>query len=276
MSSEASILGIDAAWTTGQPSGVAVVALEEDVWRCRVVAPSYESFRHACAGQPVDWANGSFDGGTPSPMSLIDCSARVCSGHKPTVVAVDMPLSQKPITGRRTADNLVSTEFGGRGCGTHTPSTTRPGRLSDDLRMAFGDEGYTLTTECSDSFSVPRQSLIEVYPHPALLSLLEAKKRVPYKVSKSGKYWKGSPIPVRIQNLLEQFALILETLGKEIHGIDLTLPSASSCRHLSGLKRYEDALDALICCWVGMRYANKRATPYGDTDAAIWIPAGGK
>jgi predicted RNase H-like nuclease len=41
----------------------------------------------------------------------------------------------------------------------------------------------------------------------------------------------------------------------------------------SALKRYEDALDALICGWVGVEYLAGRAVPLGNEDAAIWCPA---
>jgi predicted RNase H-like nuclease len=38
------------------------------------------------------------------------------------------------------------------------------------------------------------------------------------------------------------------------------------------LKRYEDAIDALICCWVGTLYAEGNARPMGDDTTAIWCP----
>jgi hypothetical protein len=38
------------------------------------------------------------------------------------------------------------------------------------------------------------------------------------------------------------------------------------------LKRYEDALDALISAWVGVEFINGRAIPYGDDAAAVWVP----
>ncbi len=40
------------------------------------------------------------------------------------------------------------------------------------------------------------------------------------------------------------------------------------------LKPYEDALDAVVCAWVGACYLNGTATAYPGDDpvAAIWIP----
>lgn len=40
----------------------------------------------------------------------------------------------------------------------------------------------------------------------------------------------------------------------------------------SGLKRYEDSLDALVCAWAGAKYLEGAAMPYGDATAAIWVP----
>jgi predicted RNase H-like nuclease len=40
----------------------------------------------------------------------------------------------------------------------------------------------------------------------------------------------------------------------------------------SGLKRYEDSLDALVCACVGAKYLEGSAVPYGDNTAAIWVP----
>ena len=42
-------------------------------------------------------------------------------------------------------------------------------------------------------------ALIECYPHVALLALLKRDYRVPYKVSRSGKYWKAEKLTRREQ-----------------------------------------------------------------------------
>ncbi|MDW7774366.1 MAG: hypothetical protein SCH71_15885 [Desulfobulbaceae bacterium] len=40
----------------------------------------------------------------------------------------------------------------------------------------------------------------------------------------------------------------------------------------SYLKRYEDALDALVCAWVGVKFLEGETQPLGDETAAIWCP----
>ena len=59
------------------------------------------------------------------------------------------------------------------------------------------------------------------------------------------------------------------TLGKwrairramKIDGFDLRLRAS---------KRYEDALDAVVCAWIGREFLAGRAKPYGDDTAAVW------
>jgi predicted RNase H-like nuclease len=129
--------------------------------------------------------------------------------------------------------------------------------------------GYKLATCNATS---PDKALIEVYPHPALLFLLHADRRIQYKVSKSGTYWPGTTVRLRIERLLEQIQKILSGLRSEIGGIDVVLPSPGEISTLSALKPYEDRIDALVCCWVGTKYLAGQAEPFGDDDSAIWCP----
>ena len=46
------VLGIDAAWTAHNPSGVALVQRAEQGWRCLALAPSYDAFLALAAGHP--------------------------------------------------------------------------------------------------------------------------------------------------------------------------------------------------------------------------------
>jgi hypothetical protein len=38
------------------------------------------------------------------------------------------------------------------------------------------------------------------------------------------------------------------------------------------MKRYEDALDPPVCCWVGSPFLSGDADPLGDKTAAVWCP----
>lgn len=112
----------------------------------------------------------------------------------------------------------------------------------------------------------------EVYPHPALLHLLGRDYRVPYKVSKAGKYWKGTSVATRIENLSAEFAAIEGALAAEFGPTGVDIPEPPTASTLTALKRYEDALDSLVCAWAGKCFLEGRARAFGDDHAAIWVP----
>ena len=262
-----SVLGIDAAWTAGEPSGVALICAGSDRrWECVALAPSYESFIGIADGNAAQWSQPP-KAGCPEPEGLLKAAERLLGGERVTVVAVDMPLSFERITKRREADRAISRMFGGMGCGTHSPSATRPGGISDNLRESLDSLGYGLAVSKPDASTV-----VEVYPHPALLCLLDRDYRVPYKVAKSRKYWPGMSLHQRADRLVAEFRYIYEGLTETIRAIPEFLPALPYEGTLSSLKRHEDALDALICAWVGARYLEGCAVPFGDDMAAIWVP----
>ncbi len=268
-----SILGIDAAWTSGNPSAVALVRSQpEQGWECIALASSYEAFISLADEDSVGWTQpGLWEkpvrGGVPEPARLLKAAEKLLSGHRVSVVSVDIPLSYASITGRRESDNAVSRKFAKKGCGTHSPISGRPGEISEHLRESLAGLGYRLEVSKPDGDTV-----IEVYPHPALLSLLNRDYRVPYKVSRSLRYWPSLSVQERTEHLVAEFKCIYAGLSSELHGLPSQFLPSPPYKSLSFLKRYEDALDALVCAWVGTRYVEGHADHYGDDDSAIWIP----
>jgi len=261
------ILGIDAAWTAGQPSGVALVVEGERGWTCAGVAPSYAEFARLGSGGTVDWLAPAVPGGEGDAGELLSAAGRLAPGAQVSVVAVDMPLARGRIVGRRECDDAVSREFGGRGCGVHSPSALRPGPVADRLHRSFARRGFVLATAAARG----ERSLIEVFPHTALLELMRSAYRVPYKAARARRYWPEASPAARRERLLAEWRRILRALRSRIFGIDLPLPRAAPAH--GRMKRYEDALDALVCAWVGREFLEGRARAYGDEDGAIWTPA---
>lgn len=263
------VLGIDAAWTAGEPSGVALV---EDVgagWRCLGAAPSYGQFVALAAGTPVNWASRP-TGGLPALPQLLGAASTLLGGRRVDVIAVDMPLATGAITGRRSADTQISQTFGGRGCSTHSPSGNRPGPVATSLVAQGAAAGYPLATSAVQAGTLP--ALIEVYPHTALLSLMAAPYRVTYKASRSARYWPQMPAVGRRQQLVGTWGLIGGALAQTIANIPIPGASAAAGMATTHLKRYEDALDAVVCAWVGTQYVAGGCQAYGDPTCAIWTP----
>lgn len=216
------ILGIDAAWTAKQPSGIALVRNAGDTWQCVRLAPSYERFENLAEGDPVDW-DSKPTGSRPDLDRLLAVCRQLLDDQQVSLIAMDMPLSLEPVTRRRTADNAVSRAYGNKGCGVHSPSAERPGRLADEVRARAATLGFPLATASSPAGACP--ALIEVYPHPALIHLLHCNFRIPDKVAKTTRYWRDATLQERVERLHEQHTRILSALGAHI--VDVYL---SSCR----------------------------------------------
>lgn len=261
------VLGIDAAWTAHQPSGVALLVERGRTWSCQAVAPSYQDFCDLAEGRVVDWERPTVAGSGPDPAALLRAAQVLCPSARVEVVALDLPLARGPITGRREADQAVSRAFGAKGCGTHSPSTTRPGRVSETMRSGLEAAGFRLATDPGDPRS---RAILEVYPHTALLSLLGANRRIPYKASKARSYWPDATPASRRVRLLDQWRSIVAALRDRVE-VALDLPRSPSS--FASMKRYEDAIDSLLCAWVAVEFLARRAVPLGDPDAAIWTPS---
>ncbi len=271
------VLGIDAAWTAKEPSGVALV---EDTakgrWRCLGVAPSYGQFVALAAGTPVNWS-AQPTGGCPNLPMLLRAAFTLLGGRQVDVIAVDMPIVTpgNTIIGRRPADTAISKAFGGRGCSTHSPTAARPGSVATLLVAQGAQAGYSLaTTPGPAARPVPLPALIEVYPHTALLSLMSANYRVPYKVSRARHYWPNLSAAQRKVQLVGTWHQIAGALAHTIASATVPIPPAAAAKMMTmeSLKRYEDALDALVCAWVGIQYVAGACTPYGNSTGAIWTP----
>ena len=134
---DASVLGVDAAWTAFGSSGVSLIRQNSaQRWECVAVAPSYKSSVSLASGTPVNWEQPT-RGAQPEPTTLLRAAEQILRGKRVDIIAVDMPMATVPIAGRRLADRRLSKEFGARGCAAHSPNATRPGAVSDRLMRAL-------------------------------------------------------------------------------------------------------------------------------------------
>lgn len=263
------VLGIDAAWTVGKPSGISLLVQTDTGWNSVALAPSYEQFMELADGKAINW-DQTPKGGEPDLKMLVQAAQQMVSPTKISTIAVDIPISLQKISGRRAADSAISRSFGAKGCSTHSPNEQRPGPLADKYRVTCDRLGFQLATTSTPVGSYP--SLIEVYPHTALLELLGLDFRLPYKVEKSNSYWKAETAQKRKSNLVAALNSILTGLSQKIDSIPLEIPDAGNVPSFKSLKCYEDALDALICAWVAIAYLEEECVSHGDERAAIWVP----
>lgn len=81
------VLGVDAAWTEDNPSGVALAVEKGQGWRLVCVTPSYAHFEGRADAQTLP------RGAKPDPAALLAAAERL-AGAAPDLVAIDMPLSR--------------------------------------------------------------------------------------------------------------------------------------------------------------------------------------
>jgi predicted RNase H-like nuclease len=101
-------------------------------------------------------------------------------------------------------------------------------------------------------------------------------KRLPYKTSRVSQYWPQTSPRTRWQRLCKNLEALCTALAREISGIDDVVPDARvllTHGNKSLLKHLEDALDAIVCAWIGYQFWRGCAMAYGDEEAAIWLPS---
>lgn len=269
------ILGIDAAWSETKPSGVALIRQRgEGDWAYIAAAPGCQSFIQLARGRDVNWSTSPV-GGQIQPEELLAAIAHRWSDTEVTVIAVDMPVDNQPVFRRRSCDDAISGAFGAAWAGTDSPRVNLPGAVSDDLIGKLERLGYWLATCVPDQadYEVRDKATIEVYPHPAIVRLLNLKVRLEYKFGKSNRFWQGRSLAQRRERISANLRRLRTGLTTQISGIpEDCIPTDAFLQSGRALKRFEDTLDALVCAWVGACYLEGRAECYGDADAAIWVP----
>lgn len=269
------VLGIDAAWTAHHPAGVALVKIpQRGRPRLLCVARSYEEFYMMNDDDGIGWST-KVRGSEPNIPALLTVCERI-AGATPNVIALDIPIGPQFISGRRAADKMVTSAYISRKAGTHSPTANRPGPISQRLFEQLSACGFTwLHANITIAHNKNSHVFIEAYPHPAIIELLGLDERLKYKVSKLQKYWPDLEGNKRWTAVAQNLARLRTALDARIAGVAEWLPAAKTLIKngpASRLKGYEDALDAIVCAWIGCEFLAGRCVAYGDEKSAIWLP----
>ncbi len=164
-------------------------------------------------------------------------------GDGPAVVAVDAPLQVPNETGRRCCEKQISQQYGGRKAGAHSSNRklfeANYGRIrGEDLSERLSD------LEFGGPWDNSRRTLIEVYPHPALIEVFGLEERLPYKKRKQRvAQWREG---------LRQLSGHLDSLAEReppLKAGPLRIDDSVRGRRL---KEVEDLLDARFCAWMAL------------------------
>jgi predicted RNase H-like nuclease/ppGpp synthetase/RelA/SpoT-type nucleotidyltranferase len=226
------LVGIDLAWGEKRPTGVAVLDPEG-----RLV--------HVSSVQTDD--------------EVVDAVSPYVEG--PCLVALDAPLIVTNATGNRPAEAQLNRDFRSFHAGAHPSNTGKP-------EFADGTRGARLCSRLALDMN-PRSGrarrAIEVYPHPATVSMFQLPRTLKYK-NKPGR---------DLELLREQLLLLMSHLDRLRGAVpalhlgeqwDALREAAAGAARKVDLRHVEDQVDAVLCAYVAL-LAERRpddVTTYGD------------
>lgn len=232
-------VGVDLAWSTRARSGLAVV--DE-------------------SGALVESASLQSDEDIDQWLDRRDWA--------PVVAAVDAPLVVTNVSGMRACERLVSRDFGAFGASCHTSNRGRS--LFDPPRGATLAERHGWDLDPERVGVVDRPVCIEVYPHPAMVTLFGLDRVIPYK-GKSGRSvaFRKAAFGDLISHLSRLEVLRLESAPRW----------AALCAAVEGatrqvdLDRAEDEIDAIFCAHLAWLWHHHRDAMhvYGDRDTGCIV-----
>lgn len=174
------------------------------------------------------------------------------------VAGVDAPLIVPNATGRRPCEALVGAHFGRFGAGAYPANRGNPSFVPEPrgarLAAVLGWE--------MDPAVPPgpgRRVCIEVYPHPAMVSLFPLDHVIPYKIKQ------GRDLPAlktayqRLLDHLEATCGDVLVLAESERWMALREAAAGAARK-SELNLIEDEIDAIFCAYIAWLWATDRET----------------
>ena len=149
----------------------------------------------------------------------------------------------------------------------HTPSDVAAGtdRRRDARRLC---RARLSRRDCRADAGRRRRALIEVFPHAAAIVLVGRELSRAVQARARGAVLARRDRPRRGAARCSRTGASCGARSRRgSRGGGLRVPSTGT---IASLKRYEDALDALICAWVGTEYLAGRLRAHGDATAAVW------
>jgi predicted RNase H-like nuclease len=169
------------------------------------------------------------------------------------VAALDAPLVVPNETGRRPCEALVGQVFGRFGAGAYPANRGNPSFVPQPRGARLATElGWEMNPSVAPS--IGRRVCIEVYPHPAMVSLFGLTHVIPYKVKP------GRDLPAlkdayrRLLDHLEANCGAVLRLAESPRWPALRSAAAGAARK-SELDLIEDEIDAIFCAYLAWLWA---------------------
>ncbi|MFZ0159437.1 MAG: DUF429 domain-containing protein [Kineosporiaceae bacterium] len=235
-------VGVDLAWGENKPTGLAVL-------------DGNGVLVHVSAAQADEEIVAVL-----SPYVAGDC-----------LVAIDAPLIVTNATGNRPAEAALNRDFAAFEAGAHPANTGKP-ELSGTPRGARVSQ--LLGLDLNPRSGRTRRA-IEVYPHPATISLFRLGRTLKYK-NKPGRSLEGLRGELlTLIRLIEGLAsaeppMLVEGAGSRWSHL---VAAVETARRKSQLRVVEDQVDAVLCAYVALVATRhpERVTTYGDGDTGYIV-----
>lgn len=203
-----------------------------------------------------------------SLASLDDIIEMIKSEDNVLGLSIDAPLIIKNTTGQRECERELSQEYGSRYASCHASNTTLYPKAASTLLSSY------LSKDKFKHLGSPENECwqIECYPHPALIEIFNLPERLPYKKGTVTEKKRGQANLANHLKSLER-SNILKLSFDDTCNIYLDEDHIQS---LVGarLKRNEDALDSIVCAYIGALYASMAPHKiFGNIEAGyIYVP----
>ncbi len=233
-------VGVDLAWGDRRPTGLAV--LDDEGHLVHVSTVSTDDEIVAALSPYVDG----------------DC-----------VVAIDAPLVVVNPTGNRPAEAALNRDFRAFEAGAHPSNTAKP-EFSDLPRGARVCELLGLDM---DPASQSSRRAVEVYPHPATVSLFRLGRTLKYKDKPGRSFEYLRTELVELMRHLTGLATAETALHVEGEPWQLLAEEVAAATRKSQLRVVEDQVDAVVCAYVA-RFASlepENTTTYGDFETGYIV-----
>ena len=183
-------------------------------------------------------------------------------------VAIDAPLIITNQSGQRSCERELSRVYGGRWASCHASNLTLyPNPTSSTLSRRLQEKGFKHLISPNRG-----RWQLECYPHPAIIEIFGLSKRLPYKKGRVAEKKQGQA------NLAKHIKSLEESQILRIKIENSAEQFLSEKRIFSNngmmLKKNEDALDSILCAYIGALYAmSVSAKTFGSIETGyIYVP----
>jgi len=174
------------------------------------------------------------------------------------VAAVDAPLIVPNETGRRPCEALVGELFARFGAGAYPANRGNPSFMPEPRGACLADRmGWDM--DPSSSPDIGRRVCIEVYPHPAMVSLFPLDYVIPYKLKQGRELPALKDAYRQLLDHLEDVCGAVLALADSARWTGLRAIAAGAARK-SELDAIEDEIDAIFCAYLAWLWGTENET----------------